>query len=304
MEDRAKLPELVGLEQILEFELIFLGFERGPGGDDLEADRIADDEQRRMLQRRRIAGELHHRLVEIAPALLIFPGEVAFLPDIRPAVAPAGDGGALLKGEVLALRVRLCRVGWSKSRHRSMKCSCAEARSVSAWSFHFRMKSCGVMAVASMIREPRGPAPVMPAPVAGVPPDGFAWMAGTSPAMTPENIMRRLAARHASSSAAFSSAKSSGSSLSNIISSLARDRMLEAERRGVQRLAAELLDGRAGLFGKLRRFGLEPRPVRRIADERMADMGEMHADLMSAARPRAGSGSARRRRNRRPSPNG
>jgi len=58
--------------------------------------------------------------------------------------------------------------------------------------------------------------------------------------------------------------------------------VFESERRGMQRLAAQLLYGRARGFGQFRDLGFEPRAIGRGANQRMADMGHMHADLMGA----------------------
>src|SRR5208337_3765184 len=57
-------------------------------------------------------GQLFERLAEIALLLLVFPGEKALLPDVRPAFAAAGLRRAFLEGEMIADRVILnwCRM--------------------------------------------------------------------------------------------------------------------------------------------------------------------------------------------------
>ena len=59
--------------------------------------------------------------------------------------------------------------------------------------------------------------------------------------------------------------------------------MVEGEDRGVQGLAAERVERRPRRRRQEARLGLETRPVDRIAEQRMADMGEMDADLVGAS---------------------
>src|SRR5262245_66122969 len=63
---------------------------------------------------------------------------------------------------------------------------------------------------------------------------------------------------------------------------LARDRMHERKLGGVQSLAAERRQRGLRLLAELARARLEAGPVSRIAQQRMADMGKMHAYLMGA----------------------
>ena len=109
MKNRAKNIEFFGIGEVFELEGIFLRLQIGPCGENLEADRVADDKQGRVLQRGGVARELDHRLVEVSPALLILPGEIALLPNVRPAVAAARDRGAFFEGEVVAVGVVLGR---------------------------------------------------------------------------------------------------------------------------------------------------------------------------------------------------
>ena len=60
--------------------------------------------------------------------------------------------------------------------------------------------------------------------------------------------------------------------------------VLEAQYMGVQGLSAKGLRALARAFsGKQRRLGLEARAVGVVAEQRMADMGQMHPDLVGAA---------------------
>ncbi len=106
--------EFIGIGEVFELEGIFLRLEIGPGGEDLEADGVADDQQRRVLQRRGVACQLNRRLVEISAALFIFPGEITLFPDVRPAVAAADDRRAFLEGEVVAGGIVFGRSGMSE----------------------------------------------------------------------------------------------------------------------------------------------------------------------------------------------
>jgi hypothetical protein len=65
--------------------------------------------QRRVFQSHGVAGELFERLAEVALPLLVLPGEEPLLPDVRPALAAAGLGRALLEGEMVANGIVLGR---------------------------------------------------------------------------------------------------------------------------------------------------------------------------------------------------
>ena len=137
VKDGAQAREVHRVGKLFEFELVFRRNLVGPACLDPEDVGVAGDMQRRVFERRGVAGELFQRLVEIALLLLVFPGEISLLPDVGPAFAAAGrmsPTGSSSTG-----------VGWPNRRQRSMKCSCAVARSVSATGFHLRMNSCGVI---------------------------------------------------------------------------------------------------------------------------------------------------------------
>jgi hypothetical protein len=71
----------------------------------------ADDEQRRIFQGRGVDLELLERLLEVLARTLVFPAEAGALPDVGPAFAAAGLGGALLEAIALAVGVGLRRGG-------------------------------------------------------------------------------------------------------------------------------------------------------------------------------------------------
>ena len=66
---------------------------------------IARHQQRRVFERLAILEQLLVGVVEVGVPTLVFPGEVAALPDIGPALATALRADARLKGEALAGRV-------------------------------------------------------------------------------------------------------------------------------------------------------------------------------------------------------
>src|SRR5260370_18167638 len=61
-------------------------------------------------------------------------------------------------------------------------------------------------------------------------------------------------------------------------------RMFEAQYMGMKGLATKPGQGVAGFRAEQRRLGLESGPIDAVADERMADMGEMYPDLVGPAR--------------------
>src|SRR5262249_51015995 len=60
-------------------------------------------------------------------------------------------------------------------------------------------------------------------------------------------------------------------------------RMLEAQHMGMERLAIKIGERFAGLGAEQRCLGLEPRPIDAVAEQRVADMGKMHPNLMRPA---------------------
>jgi hypothetical protein len=72
VEDVPQDAALVGIEQVVEAELIGRRDEIGPGRDDFEALRIAGDMERRVFERRGIARQLLESGIEAALLLLVF----------------------------------------------------------------------------------------------------------------------------------------------------------------------------------------------------------------------------------------
>ena len=68
---------------------------------DDDAFAVADDEQRRVVELQGVIGELLEGGGEVAAGLLVFPAEVAPLPDVGPAVATTGFFGAALEAVVV-----------------------------------------------------------------------------------------------------------------------------------------------------------------------------------------------------------
>ena len=115
VEDGAKTSEVDRLGEVVELELVFRRDFVGPARLDAEDVRVAGDMQRRVFERGGVAGQLFERLVEIALLLLVFPGEKALLPDVRPAFAAAGLRRAFLEGEMVADRVVLGRASGGRT---------------------------------------------------------------------------------------------------------------------------------------------------------------------------------------------
>jgi hypothetical protein len=82
---------------------------------DLEAVQVADDQQRRVLQRLAVLQKLLVGRLQILAFALVLPGKVTALPDIREPAAAANLLDALLEGVVLPGRVGL--VGRRNAQH-------------------------------------------------------------------------------------------------------------------------------------------------------------------------------------------
>src|SRR5215472_13522837 len=72
-------------------------------------------------------------------------------------------------------------------------------------------------------------------------------------------------------------------------------RMLEAQHVGMERLAIKIGERLPGLATEQGRLGLEPWPIDAVPEQRVADMGKMHPDLMRPARLEPASQEARHR---------
>ena len=91
------------LDQLLDADFArFVGV-AGEGGVDNDAFAVADDEQRRVFKLQGVVGELLEGGVQVAAGFLVFPAEVAALPDVGLAVAAAGFAGAAFETVVVGV---------------------------------------------------------------------------------------------------------------------------------------------------------------------------------------------------------
>src|SRR5579859_2064555 len=99
------------ISQILETELMHLGYTVCPISADTEAVQIAHDEEGRVFQSQSILLELGECCVEVLPFAFVFPAEVVALPNIRPTLATTRFCSAALECVPLAFRVDIGRRG-------------------------------------------------------------------------------------------------------------------------------------------------------------------------------------------------
>jgi hypothetical protein len=97
--------ELAGfrLDELLDADGAWFVRVAGEGGVDDDAFAVADDEQRRVFELQGVVGELLEGGVQVAAGFLVFPAEVAALPDVGPAVAAAGFAGAAFETVVVGV---------------------------------------------------------------------------------------------------------------------------------------------------------------------------------------------------------
>ena len=95
--------------EVVQAELVGPADAVRPVVADAEPQHVGDDQQRRVLKRRRILPELPERGARSARLPLVLPGEVMALPDVGPAVAAGVLARAPLETVRLARRVRLGR---------------------------------------------------------------------------------------------------------------------------------------------------------------------------------------------------
>ena len=95
--------------QVLQAHFVHPVRRVGEVGVDHDAVHVADDEQRRVLERLAIGQELAVGGVEVLVLPLVLPAEAALLPDVGPAVLATDLLDATLEAERLPSRVRLCR---------------------------------------------------------------------------------------------------------------------------------------------------------------------------------------------------
>ncbi len=83
----------------------------GEVGVDLEAIRVADDQQRRVFKIFAVVEKLLVGFLEVFVFAFVLPAEVAAHPDVGPAVAPFGLGDAALEGVPLAVGIGVGGLG-------------------------------------------------------------------------------------------------------------------------------------------------------------------------------------------------
>ena len=115
-EGGAQFLALASVDQVFKVEIMHLLHRVGPVGVDADAVHVGHDEQRRIFQRDAVLQKLVERRVEVLARAFIFPGEAAAFPDIGPAFAAAGFGGAFFKGEPFAFRIGGDGIGDARQR--------------------------------------------------------------------------------------------------------------------------------------------------------------------------------------------
>ena len=97
--------ELAGfrLDELLDADGAWFVRVAGEGGVDDDVFAVADDEQRRVFKLQGVVGELLEGGVQVAAGFLVFPAEVAALPDVGLAVAAAGFAGAAFETVVVGV---------------------------------------------------------------------------------------------------------------------------------------------------------------------------------------------------------
>lgn len=78
------------IQQVIECEFVDLLHRVGPIGVDAEPVHVADDHQRRSIQRDGILLKLGESAVEVLFLALVFPGEAFLAPDIGPTFTTSG----------------------------------------------------------------------------------------------------------------------------------------------------------------------------------------------------------------------
>lgn len=96
-EEAAEDVEVFGLREAGEVEGVDLFGGAGEVGVDFEAVKIADDQERRVVERFAVLEELVVGRLEVGPLLFVFPAEMVLHPDVGPAFAAVGFGGAALE---------------------------------------------------------------------------------------------------------------------------------------------------------------------------------------------------------------
>ena len=94
-----------GVAQVVERDGVGLLDGVGPVGADDDAVHVGHDQERRVLERDGVVEELTVGGVEVCVLSLLFPAEAALAPDVGPAFAAGGLGGAFFEGESVAFGV-------------------------------------------------------------------------------------------------------------------------------------------------------------------------------------------------------
>src|SRR3954470_22615126 len=113
------------VDQLIENDLVNLGDGVGPVGMDAEAQHVADDQQRRITEGTRILLKLGERRAQVAVGLFVLPGEMLFLPDIRPTGGSGRFDGPFSKAYHVPVGSASLGMGSSRRWQRSMNWLCA-----------------------------------------------------------------------------------------------------------------------------------------------------------------------------------
>ena len=110
--EKATAQQVAGgaIQKVIQREFVDLLHRVRPVGVDAEPVHVADDQQRRIVERNGILLELGEGAVEVLLLALIFPSKAFLAPDIRPAFTAAGLRCTLLESKPFALGVGRDRV--------------------------------------------------------------------------------------------------------------------------------------------------------------------------------------------------
>ena len=97
LEQRAQPGERLRLADLFQPDAVNLRWRTGEMSVNLDAQAVADHQQRRVIQRQRIGHQLLQRRRQIAARRFVLPGEAAALPHIRPAAPSPGPRRAALE---------------------------------------------------------------------------------------------------------------------------------------------------------------------------------------------------------------
>ena len=109
VEQVAQDLELRRDEQVFQRERIHSGGRVGEVGVDLDSIDVADDQQRRVFQRFAVLLQLAVGFDQVGVLALVFPGEMALVPDVRKALLAGQLFRAGFEGEEIAVGVHFDR---------------------------------------------------------------------------------------------------------------------------------------------------------------------------------------------------